>query len=206
VRTEHFRFQLGELLSELDRLTAKVAVLQARISERTQRYTELIDRLMEIPGIGRLTAWTLIAEIGTDMSRFPSPAHLASWCGLCPGNEESAGKRHSGRIGKGNRYLRTALIEAAWAAARINRKRTFFTTLFFRISRRAGRKKAAVAVAHRLLTVAYCMIRDGSRYRESGPDYFDRLHSERTKNRMVERLERLGFEVHLASKTMSQTT
>lgn len=195
--SEHFRFLLGELLEELDRLTAKMALLEQRISERMQPHAELVDRLCEVPGVDRITAWTLIAEIGTDMSRFPTGGHLASWCGLCPGNNASAGKRHSGRTGKGNRYIRRVLVQAAWAAARINRRRTFFTTLFFRVSSRAGMKKAAIAVAHRILTLAYVMIRDGSRYREQGADYFDRLNPERTKNRLLARLQHLGFDVDL---------
>src|ERR1035437_9357416 len=112
------------------------------------------------------------------MRRFPTAGHLASWCGLCPGNAESAGKRHSGRTSKGNKYIRRALVQAAWAAARITRKRTFFTTFFYRISSRAGMKKAAIAVAHRILSTVYVMIRDGSRYREQGADYFDRVHPE----------------------------
>ena len=198
--TDHFRFLLRELIEELDRLTGKLQLLEQRIGQRMLPYQDLIERLCEIPGVSRLTAWTLIAEIGTDMSRFPTAGHLASWCGLCPGNAESAGKRHSGRTSKGNRYLRCALVEAAWAAARITRRRTFFTTFFFRISRRAGRKKAAIAAAHRILQVVYCMIRDGSNYREQGPDYFERLHPERTKNRLLARLEGLGFEVQLRPK------
>ena len=152
-----------------------------------------------------IAAWTIIAEIGTDMSRFPSAGHLASWCGLCPGNHASAGKRHSGHTGKGNRSIRRVLIQAAWAAARINRRRTFFTTLFYRISSRAGLKKAALAVAHRILNLAYCMIRDGSPYREQGADYFDRLHPERTKNKLVQRLDRLGFAVQITPKLSAKT-
>ena len=202
--TDHFRFLLGELLEELDRLTGKLQLLEQRISQRMLPYHELIERLCEIPGVSRLTAWVLIAEIGTDMSRFPTAGHLASWCGLCPGNAESAGKRHSGRTSKGNRYVRRALVEAAWAAARITRRRTFFTTLFYRISRRAGMKKAAIAVAHRILRLVYCMIRDGSRYREQGADYFDRLHPEHTKHRLLARLESLGFEVQLRPKIAAE--
>jgi hypothetical protein len=188
--SEHFRFLLKELLEELDRLTANMALLEQRISERMQPYAE----------------WTLIAEIGTDMSRFPTGGHLASWCGLCPGNSESAGKRHSGRTGKGNRYVRRVLVQAAWAAARINRRRTFFTTLFFRVSSRAGMKKAAIAVAHRILTLAYVMIRDGSPYREQGADYFDRLHPERTKNRFLARLQHLGFDVELKPRIVPHSS
>ena len=198
--TDHFRFLLQELLEDLDRLTAKIALFTERISERMRPHAELVERLCEIPGIDRLTAWTLVAEIGVDMSQFPSAGHLASWCGLCPGNAESAGKRHSGRTGKGNRYVRRALIQAAWAAARISRKRNFFTTFFYRIASRGGLKKAAVAVAHRMIEIAYLLIRDGVRYREQGADYFDRLHPERTKNRLIARLDRLGFDVQLHPK------
>jgi len=198
--TDHFRFLLRELIEELDRFSGKLRDWEVRIDQHMQPYAELIDRLCAIPGVNRLTAWTLIAEIGTDMSRFPTAGHLASWCGLCPGNAESAGKRHAGRTSKGNRYVRRALVEAAWSAARITRRRTFFTTLFFRISRRAGMKKAAIAVAHRILQVAYCMIRDGSSYREQGADYFDRLHPDRTEKRLLARLESLGFDVQLRPK------
>ena len=148
----------------------------------------------------------MISEIGADRGRFASSGHLASWCGLCPGNAASAGKRHSGRTSKGNRYIRRVLVQAAWAAARINRKRNFFTTLFYRISSRAGMKKAAVAVAHRMLTIIYSMIREGAEYRENGADYFDRLHPERTKNRLTARLERLGFLVSLKPKLSPETS
>lgn len=204
--TDHFRFLLRELLEELDRLTDKMKLLEQRISERMTPYAELIDRLCQIPGVEKLTAWTLIAEIGVDMSRFPSAGHLASWCGLCPGNAESGGKRHSGRTSKGNRYVRRALLQSAWAAARITRRRTFFTTFFFRISRKAGMKKAAVAVAHKILSLAYVMIRDGSAYREQGADYFDRIHPERTTNSLVRRIERLGFDVQIIPKTYPETS
>lgn len=204
--TPHFRFLLGELLEELDRLTGKLQRLEQHLSQRMLPYSERIERLCEIPGVSRLTAWTLIAEIGIDMSRFPTAGHLSSWCGLCPGNAESAGKRHSGRTGKGNRYVRRALVEAAWAAARITRRRTFFTTLFFRLSRHAGMKKATIAVAHRILQVVYYLIRDGSRYREQGADYFDRLHPERTKQRLLARLETLGFQVQLRPKIAPETS
>ena len=205
-RTDHFRFLLRELLDELDRLTGKLQAWEQRIDQYMQPHAQTIARLCEIPGVNRITAWTLIAEIGVDMSQFATAAHLASWAGLCPGNAESAGKRHSGRTGKGNSYLRRALVEAAWAAARITRRRTFFTTLFFRISRRAGMKKATIAVAHRILQVAYTMLRDGSRYREQGPDYFDRLHPDRTRNRLVARLQSLGFDVQLLPKTVPETS
>jgi transposase len=204
--TDHFRFLLRELLDELDRLTDKMKLLEDRIAERMKPYGELIDRLCEIPGVERLTAWTLISELGIDMSRFQTAGHLASWCGLCPGSAESAGKRRTGRTSKGNRYVRRALTQAAWAAARITRRRTFFTTFFFRVSRKAGLKKAAVAVAHKILTLAYIMIRDGSPYREQGADYFDRIHPERTRNSLVRPIERLGFDVQIVPKKSAETS
>jgi transposase len=117
--SDHFRFLLSELLEEQDRLTAKMQLLEQRIAERMEPYREVVERLCEILGIERLTAWMVISEIGVDMSRFPTAGHLASWCGLCPGNAESAGKRHSGRTSKGNRYVRRALVQAAWAAAEL---------------------------------------------------------------------------------------
>jgi len=204
--TDHFRFLLRELLEELDRLTGKIQLLETRIEERMRPCQELIERLCAIPGVERLTAWTLISEIGLDMERFPSSGHLASWCGLCPGNAESAGKRHSGKTNKGNRYVRRVLVQSAWAAARIVRKRNFFTTFFFRVSQRAGMKKAAIAVAHRILTIIYSMVRSGDSYREQGADYFDRLHPIRTTNRLTARLERLGFLVHLEPKLSPETS
>lgn len=204
--TEHFRFLLRELLEELDRLTGKIAMLEARISERMLPHQEVIDRLCQIPGVERITAWTLIAEIGLDMGRFPDSGHLASWCGLCPGNAKSAGKRYSGRTNKGNKYVRRVLVQSAWAAARIVRRRNFFTTLFYRISRRAGMKKAAVAVAHRLLTIVYSMIRTGTEYCEQGADYFDRLHPLRTLNRLTARIDNLRSWLQTAPKYSPQTT
>jgi transposase len=204
--TDHFRFLLQELLEEQERLSNKMTLLEVRIAERMAPYAELVDRLCEIPGVERLTAWTLIAEIGMDMSRFPSSGHLASWCGLCPGNAESAGKRHSGRTNQGNRYVRRALVQAAWAAARITRTRTFFTTFFYRVSSRAGMKKAAIAVAHKILALVYVLIRDGSHYREPGADYFDRIHPERTTHKLVHRLQRLGFDVQLVAKMKPETS
>jgi transposase len=204
--TDHFRFLLRDLLEELDRLEGKVLLLETRIDERMRPHRDLIERLKDIPGVDRITAWTLISEIGLDMSRFPTSGHLASWAGLCPGNSESAGKRHSGRTNKGNRFLRRALTQSAWAAVKSSRKPTFLTAVFHRIARRAGLKKAAIAVAHRLLTLVYCMIRDGSRYRELGSDYFDRINPTRTVNKLIQRFDRLGFSVQIEPKIIPKPT
>ena len=198
-RSDHFRFLLSELLSELDRLDAKLIMLERRITERMKPYQELLCRLCQIPGVRTLTAWAVVAEIGTDMTCFPDAAHLASWAGLCPGNCESAGKRHSGRTRKGNSYLRRALCQAAWAAART--QDSFLSACFFRIARRSGLKKAAIAIAHRLLVIIYTMLRDGTEYQELGGEYFDRLHPERTAQRLIRRLDKLGFDIVVKSRS-----
>jgi transposase len=203
-RNEHFQFLLSELLTELDWLDTKLLLLDRRIRERMQPYGEVIERLCQIPGVDGLTAWTIVAEIGVDMTRFDAAAHWASWAGLCPGHAQSAGNRHSGRTRKGNSYLRRALCQAAWAVSRC--KTGFLTAVFFRIARRAGWKKAAVAVAHRLLVIIYGMLRQGTRYRELGGHYFDRLRPERTLKRLLSRLQSLGFTVSLSPISLLQPT
>lgn len=197
-RSDHFRFLLSELLSELDRLDAKILLLEGRIAELMRPHEELLRRLCQIPGVRLLTAWAVLAEIGTDMTRFVDAAHLASWAGLCPGNSESAGKRHSGRTRKGNSYLRRALCQSAWAAART--QDSFLSAVFFRIARRSGLTKAAIAVAHGLLIIIYSMLRDGTEYQELGGDYSDRLQPERTAQRLIQRLDRLGFDIVVKSR------
>jgi transposase len=188
----HFRYLLNELLSDLDHLDRKLDSTTARLAQYMEPHLDLVKRLCTIPGIDKVVAWTIISEIGSDVSAFPDAKHLASWAALCPGNNESAGKRKSGRTNKGNKYLRRALVQAAWAAG--HSKNTFLSALFFRISRRHGMKKAAVAVAHRLLVYLYHVIRDGGSYVEKGGDYFDRLHPERTAQRLLARLESLDYD------------
>ena len=141
----------------------------------------------------RRTAETLIAEIGVDMSRFGSSGRLASWAGMCPGNHESAGKRKSRRTRKGDRWLRTILIEAAWAAARS--RNTYLASLYARLARRRGAKKAAVAVGHSILVAVWHVLRNGVPYADLGPSHFDRLHTERLRRHYLRRLEDLGLQV-----------
>jgi transposase len=192
---EHFRWMLTRHLRKLDELDAEVAALDQKIAADTEPHQDLIDRLCTIPGIEKITARTVISELGTDMSQFADAAHAASWAGLCPGNAESAGKRFSGRTRKGDRYLRRILVQSAWATVR--RKDCFFAALFHRIAQRRGMKKAAVAVAHRMLKVICILIREGGVYRERGGDYFDRRNPARTARKLTRRLEQIGFRVAL---------
>jgi transposase len=191
--TDHHRLMLSELMEEIDFVEHKIRRLEAEIAPKVD--IEALSRLATIPGIDLITAWTLLAELGSDTSVFSSPAHAASWAGLCPGNHESGGKRLSNRTRKGNRWLRRALCQAAWAATR--KKNSYIAAFFYRKAGKHGIRKAIVATAHRLLIIAFCIMRDGGEYRELGDNYFDRLHPERTRNRLVRRLQRLGLEVLL---------
>ena len=199
----HFRWLLTDLLRKLDWLDAELANIDSRLCEQMTEHAELIERLSTIPGVERTTARVLIAELGIDMTQFPTPGHLASWAGLCPGNAESAGKRFSGRTRKGDRYLRRILVQSAWAAART--KDCFLRALFYRIAARRGIKKAAVAVAHRILTIAWKIIRDGVEYQEQGRDVFDRRHPLRTARKLTKRLEQIGFSVQIAPRVTPAT-
>ncbi len=193
---EHFRWMLEQLLSKLDRLDEERACVDARIDGLALPQADLLRRLSTIPGVDRTTALVLIAEFGTDMVQFPTPRHLASWAGLCPGNAESAGKRFSGRARKGDRYVRRILVQSAWAAARAND--CFLAALFFRTAQRRGLKKAAVAVAHRIAIVAWHILAEqGVEYRERGGDSFDRRNPERTARKLSRRLEAIGYKVTL---------
>jgi transposase len=195
--SEHFRWLLQQLMEELSRLDRKLNEIDAHVRKQIGPHQDLVQRLCTIPGVQEVTAWTLIAELGTDMSQFATAARAASWAGLCPGNCESAGKRQSGRTRKGDRYLRRMLIQNAWAVA--HKKDCFLTALFYRIASRRGGKRAAMAVAHRVLIIAYYMIRDGTVYHELGGDHYDRKNPERTARRLTQRLERIGYQVTLTT-------
>jgi transposase len=199
--TDHHRLMLRELMEDLEFVERKIQRLEAEIAPKVD--LETLARLSTIPGIDLITAWTLVAELGSDMSVFASPKHAAAWAGLCPGNHESGGKRLSNRTRKGNRWLRRALCQAAWAATR--KKNSYVAAFFYRKAGKHGIRKAIVATAHRLLVIAFCMLRDGSAYRERGDNYFDQLHPERTRNRLVRRLQRLGLDVFLQPRQDSST-
>jgi transposase len=197
--TDHHRYLLRELLDDIERVEAKIGRLEAEIVRRMEPHAAVIERLVTIPGVNVITAWTLIAELGVDMTQFPTADHAASWAGLVPGSYESAGKRKSTRTRHGNRWLRRALCESAWAVSR--KKDCYLTALFYRRASRHGMKKAIVATAHQLLIIAFHLIRDGGLYREFGGDFFDQLNPERTRRRLTQRLERLGFQVVLTPTT-----
>lgn len=193
----HHRFLLQEILNHMDELNTRIESLNQRIQELTQPYADLIQRLMEIPGVGLRVAEVILAEIGTNADAFPSAKQLASWACLCPGNHISANKRRSGRTRKGQKWLRAALVEAAWAASRS--KDTYLAAQFHRLRARRGAKRAAVAVAHSIITIVYHLLADPTAtFQELGGDYFIKKNPGQQQRRAVRMLEQLGFQVVLA--------
>jgi transposase len=201
----HHAFMVGNILAHIDYLDESIARFGAEIEwVIAPFFSEEVALLSTIPGVGRRTAETLIAEIGVDMSRFPSSAHLASWAGMCPGNDESAGKRRSGKTRKGSKWLRSALTEAAHAAART--KGSYLSAHYARIRGRRGSKKAAVAVGHSILVICYRLLKRKVPYEDLGEDYYvrnRRCSSEAHTKRLVRQLERLGHKVALEPPVQS---
>ncbi len=189
----HHCFMLTEHLSHIDYLDDAIARLNNEIEQRMQDEQEAIARLDTIPGVSQRVAEIIVAEVGTDLSRFPTAKHLASWAGMSPGNHESAGKRLSGKTGKGSRWLRQALTEAANAASRS--KETYLSAQYHRIAARRGRKRAIIAVGHSILVIAYHLLTRQEDYRDLWATYFDAHDRERVQRRLVRRLERLGYQV-----------
>jgi len=199
--TEHHYFLLRSLLTHLNYLEQQNAQLSERIAQILDQLLpcEDFDRLDAIDGVNRTTIENVIAEIGTDMGVFPDEHNLCSWTGICPGNEQSAGKRLRGRIRKGNRYLRRALAEAAWAAS--HSKNTYLAAQYHRLAARRGRNRALIAVGHTILVVFYHILKNRMEYHDLGADFFDRLEPERLNRYLVKRLQRLGFDVTLTPTT-----
>jgi transposase len=191
----HHAFLVGQLLGHLDYLDDTIAAVSEEVDDRLAPFAQDLAQLDTIPGINKRTAEVIIAELGVDMSVFPSEHHLASWAGLCPGNNESAGKHKSGKTRKGDRWLRTALTEAALAAT--HTKNSALGARYRRVMRHRGHHKAVVAVAHAMLRIIYHMLAEGTAYREPGPDYYDRRHQLRVTRRAIQLLERLGYRVTL---------
>ncbi|MDQ5853732.1 MAG: IS110 family transposase [Chloroflexota bacterium] len=191
----HHSFLLAELLVQIDALEEAEARVTAELDTRLQAEADALAYLDTIPGVNQRIAQIIIAEIGTDMGRFPSAKHLASWAGICPGNHESAGKRRSGKTRKGSRWLRQALTEAAHGAS--HTKKTYLAALDHRIAARRGKKKAVIAVAHAILVIVYCLLSRQEPYRELGANYFDERERQDVERRLVRRRQGLGYDVIL---------
>lgn len=189
------RLLLRSLLDQIDFLQGEVDRLSVEIDEHLAPYEEQISRLMQIPGVGRIAAATIVAEIGIEMARFPSAKHLASWAGLAPGNKQSGGKRQRASTTKGNRHLRAVLSEVAWVIS--HTKENYLSAQYHRFVRRIGTKRAIVATSHSVLTIVYHMLRIKQEYHDLGPNYFQTLDTTRLRQAAVRRLEALGYQVTL---------
>jgi transposase len=189
----HQRFLVAEQLAQIDALEAAIARLSAEIAERLRPFEAILERLETIPGVGRRVAEVVVAEVGVEMARFATAAHLASWAGLCPGNDESAGKRRSGKTRKGNTWLRSALLEAAQAAGRT--KDTALAARYQRLAARRGAKKAAVAVAHAILVIIHHLLTRAVPYDDSAVRASDPRAAQRREQRLIRELQDRGWTV-----------
>jgi transposase len=183
------------MLAHVEELEEDIEALCQRIEHEIGPFEPAVELLRSIPGVDRRAAEVLVAEIGTDMTMFPTAAHLASWAGLCPGQNESAGKRRSGKTRKGSKWLRKTLTESARAAART--KETYLSERYRRLVARRGDKKAIVAICHEILTVCWHILQTGELYREQGADLYRANDAERIRRRAVKQLEKLGLKVTL---------
>ena len=195
---ENQRWLLKRLLAQVESLENEIATYSERIKEQMLPYQKQLERLDTIGGVGRLSAENLLAEIGPDMSPFPTDENLVSWGALCPGKEKSGGKNRSSRTPKGNAWLKRALTEAAWAATL--KRKSYLAALYHRLAPRRGKKRAVIALARTILQSAWHILKEDVDYKELGGDYFDHLNEEKTAGWLVKRLERLGYEVELKSK------
>lgn len=194
----HHAFLAIQILAHIDYLEEAIAQGSQQIEEEMRPFAAEAERLQTIAGVGRKTAEIIVAEIGVNMKQFPSARHLASWAGMCPGNNESAGKHKSGKTRKANEWLRSALVEAALAAIRT--RDSYFSAQYARVMRRRGHKKAVIAVGHSILVIAYHIISRGKPYAELGAKFFEERHREAIQRRCQQQLERLGFQVTLSKK------
>lgn len=193
--TPHHAFLITEHLTQLDYLEESIARVSTEIAQRLADDQVALELLDTIPGVGQRAAEIILAEVGTDLTRFPSAKHLASWAGICPGHKESGGKRLSGKTRKGNIWLRHVLFEVAHAASKT--KDTYLSAQYRRLAARRGKQRALIALGHSILVSAYHILTRRVPYRELGPLYFDALDRQRVQQRLVQRLERLGFTVTL---------
>jgi transposase len=197
--TAEQRWLLEKELLQVEFLELQIETLEREIERRVAVFEEAIQRLLTIPGIDRKTAWTIVAEVGVDLSAFSDAKHLASWAGLCPGNRESAGKRMSGRTRKANRYVKRAMCQAAWAAS--HTKNTYLSAFYRRMSIRKGAPKAIIALAHHLMLVVHQILSRKEEYVEFGGDFYDQKNKPKTAARLVKRLQKLGYYVSLQDAT-----
>ena len=195
--TAHHRFMLRIHLNHLDALNTTIADIDKEVDANVEPFRVAIEMLTTIPGVSSLAAEVMVSEIGIDMSRFKTEGHLISWAGLCPKNDESAGKRRSNRMKKGAPWLKTTLIQCAWAASRT--KASYLQAQYLRIRSRRGPKKAIGAVAASILTAAYHMLKDGTLYQDLGASHFDHRDKGKQALRLVNRLQSLGFTVQITS-------
>jgi transposase len=191
----HQKMLLETQLCHIDFLNEQIQKLSHEIESRMRPFEEAIEALDGIPGISRTNAEQILCETGIDMSRFPTDKHIASWAALCPGNNETGGKRKSGKTRKGNMALKAALTQAAISASRT--KGTYFNAMYHRLAARRGKNKAIVAVAHAVLVAIYHMLKDGSSYRDLGVDHYDQINKEAVMKRSIKRIESLGYKVIL---------
>jgi transposase len=189
----HHRFMIEMQLARVEDIEANIAVVDQRIDDAVAPHLAIFRRLMTIPGVDRVAAATVIAELGIDMDVFPTMAHAAAWAGVCPGNHESGGKRMGQKKRRGNVHLTTALVQSAFAAART--KDTYLKARFWKIAGRAGKKRAAVAVAHSILKAIYQMLKAEVDYKDLGGDYLDRFLHRRAEQRLVDRVRSMGYDV-----------
>jgi transposase len=190
---DHHRFLLAEFLDEWEAIGKRIVRIEEEIERRIGPFEYAVALWQTIPGMDRVTASSLVAEIGVDMTQFPSAAHLASWAALCPGNHESAGKRRSGKTRDGNRWLRRTLCQAAWAVTR--KKNCYLSAQFKRLAARRGVKRAVMAVAHTMLVIAYTMLKNNRSYQDLGGNYLEQINKDQLQKYFVKRLQKLGLKV-----------